>query len=983
MLTLKVVGRDVLELYENDPVNLTFQYSDIEKIQSSVGSYSQSFRIPATEANVDFFGTFFNVNEQGGYNPKRKKQAELFYNTVPIISGFIQLKQVFIQKERYADFEITFFGDTVDLARTIGDAKLKDLDLSAFDHLLNYTSYTFARVGALFSGKVRYGLIDKGRNFSNNGDGTPISASSPLELADFTPCLRVREVVNAIFEDNGFVLDSDFFSASAFDNYLTPFYNGQFNPATALDLDNYVMNVGLYVTAEVIASTGVGYYFPTGLLDSSPFFDAEGMYDTTTDIFTPPFNSWYSMEMNGLINCNYGIAGNFRICLYNSTDSVVVWQSETVLIENGENHQFLGDFVIQLSTTKGYKYAIWTDQPSSNFELLAGALGGGTYKSQLRVWDVTPPIEGQTVSLSANAPDIKQMDYLTSLQRMFNLVFVADKLNPKKIKIEPFNDYNSGGEIKDWTEKVDYSKDVVISPTTDIQSKKYQWTYSEGKDFVNKFYKENADRIYGRYLIEDGENDFSTSEQTIQPAFGAFPLSLISGTALKIHKAVDEKGERITDPLCWVVYGKNIIMNGIFINDNGTLRTEADFYYIGHYSELNPDVGDIDLNFGGEIPTYPIEANPYDNLYNTYWREYVNQLYSTEARILQAHFDLDVADISQFEFSDQIWIKDSYWRILSIDYSPNSKSTSKVKLIKILADVRACDWIPYQSNANGVITFIDENGTTGAPTQECCERFGYVYISGVCYQSFNTPVAPNTPSDPSNVIGEAIGSDIGLRVFAQGANIIAPNNPYSFVSGNDITIEADARNILAVGQWMDIAPITDIMATGSNVNAFVEGVHRGGGWWYDAIGTGSKGGAQMSVVPFIYEGDFDDTDEVELFIEGKNNNRLSIPNGSTMYCRFDIVVSTYNVAGGVPVDSQTLVFFDSFKKISNVASSHYATGTSPATVNIGTFGASNFILNVDTATDTTQHRLLMHNNGDTNTNKTRIICYQTFVMASW
>jgi hypothetical protein len=983
MLILKVGKLKYLELYENDPVNLTFQYSDIEKIQSSVGSYSQSFRIPATQNNIDFFGTFFNVNEQGGFNTKRKQPAEMFFNTVPIASGFIQLRQVYIQKERYADFEITFFGDTVDLARTIGDQKLKDLDLSAFDHLLNYSNYTLARVGALFSGKVRYGLIDKGKNFSNIGNGQPITADQPLELADFTPCLRIREVVNAIFEDNDFVLDSDFFSDSALDNYLTPFYNGAESPQTSVYLDDYTMLVGLYVTLESFAISGASYYFPSTFVDTGSFWDTQAQYDTTTDILNTDYSAWFSVGMTGRINCGYGVGGNFRICLYNNTDGEVVWQSETVMIESGGTHSFIGDFVVQLYSSIDYKYAIWTDQPSSNFDLIAGEYADGFWNTSLRIYDMTEPFNGQTVSLSANAPDIKQMDYLTSLQKMFNLVFVADKLNPKKITIEPFKDYNSGGQIKDWTELLDYGKDVVIKPTTDIQAKEYEWTYSEGKDYVNKFYKDNADRIYGRYLIEDGENDFSTGSKKVQPKFGAFPLSPVQGTGLKIFKAIDEKGAAIKEPLCHVVYGKNISMNGIFIDDNGTLRTEADFYYIGHYSELNPDVGDIDLNFGGEIPTYPIEANPYDNLYNTYWREYVNQLYSTEARMLQAHFDLDVADISQFEFSDQIWIKDSYWRILSIDYSPNSKSTSKVKLIKILADVRACDWIPYSSNVNGVITFIDENGTTGAPTQECCERFGYVYISGVCYQSFNTPVAPADTYDPSIIVGEAINSEVGLRVFAQGANIIAPNNPYSYIGGNDITLEAGGRNILALGQWMDVAPIADIMATGSNVNAFVEGIHRGGGWWYDAIGTGSKGGAQMSVVPFIYEGDFDDTDEVELFIEGKNNNRLSIPNGSTMYCRFDIVVSTYNVAGGVPVDSQTLVFFDSFKKISNVASSHYATGTSPATVNIGTFGASNFILNVDTATDTTQHRLLMHNNGDTNTYKNRIVCYLTCLLASW
>lgn len=983
MLTIRVVGRDYLDLYENDPVNLKLQYADIEKIQSSVGSYSQSFRIPATQNNVDFFGTFFNVNEEGGYNPKRKKKAELFYNTIPIVSGFIQLKQVYVQKERYADFEITFFGDTVDLSRTIGDKKLKDLDLSAYDHLLNYANYTLARVGALFSGKVRYGLIDKGKNFSNQGQGTPINAANPLELANFTPCLRVREVVNAIFADNGFILDSDFLAHADFDNYLTPFYNGQSNPSTALPLDNYIMNVGRNPVSETIAATGAGLYYPTTFINTTPFYDAEGMYDTATDVFTPPFNSGYLMMITGKITCAYGVGGNFNIQIYNTTDGVTVWQSETVLLENGETYQFIGEPLLLLYSSKAYKYAIWTNQPSSNFELYGGELGGGTHRSAWRVLSVAPPIEGQTVSLATNAPDIKQMDYLTSLQKMFNLVFVADKNNPKKITVEPFNDYNSGGEIKDWSEYVDYSKDVVIKPTTDIQFKKYEWTYSEGKDYVNKFYKDNAGRIYGRYLIEDSENDFSTSELTIKPEFGAFPLSIVPGTAIKVFKAIDDKGERITEPPCFVVYGKNITFTGIFISDNGTLRTEADFYYIGHYSELTPGVEDIDLNFGGEIPTYPIEANPYNNLYNTYWRGYVNQLYSTEARMMEAYFDLSTVEIANFKFSDQIWIKDSYWRILSIDYSPTERSTSKVTLIKILADVRACAELPYQSNVNGVVTFIDEAGVTGPPSQECCERFGYVYVSGKCYQSFNTPIAPADTYDPSIIVGEAINSDVGLRVFAQGANIIAPNNPYSFIGGSDITLQSGGTNQIAVGQWIDVAPIANILATGSNVNAFVEGIHRGGGWWYDAVGTRQKGAAQRSVIPFIYEGSFADTDTVELFIEGKNNNRLSIPNGSTMYIRADIVVSTYNAAGAAVVNTQTLVFFDAFKKISNVATSNYAVDTSPATVNIGSFGASNMILNVDTATDTTQHRIKMHNNGDTNTYTTRIVCYLTSILATW
>ena len=55
-----------------------------------------------------------------------------------------------------------------------------------------------------------------------------------------------------------------------------------------------------------------------------------------------------------------------------------------------------------------------------------------------------------------------QFDYLTSLQKLYNLVFIPDELRPGHFHIETFADYMSAGDTKDWTSKVDYGKDVVI-----------------------------------------------------------------------------------------------------------------------------------------------------------------------------------------------------------------------------------------------------------------------------------------------------------------------------------------------------------------------------------------------------------------------------------------------------------------------------------------------------------------------------------------
>ena len=139
MLRLTIEGNEI-ELYENEPINLSYQFSNIQEINASASSFSQTFRVPLTKKNQDYFGA---VNEFGlitTWDPKTKASAELTSSTIPIMRGFIQVKGVYVQKGKYADVEIVFFGETANLSRDIGDGMLTDLDLSSFNHTLNATN---------------------------------------------------------------------------------------------------------------------------------------------------------------------------------------------------------------------------------------------------------------------------------------------------------------------------------------------------------------------------------------------------------------------------------------------------------------------------------------------------------------------------------------------------------------------------------------------------------------------------------------------------------------------------------------------------------------------------------------------------------------------------------------------------------------------------------------------------------------------------
>ena len=480
MLELKVYDGSeeyYLELYVNDPVNLKYQFTDIEEIQKASGSYSQSFRVPATDKNVQLFGTFFQSNTVEGFNPKRKKQAELYYNTIPILTGFIQLKSAYIQKENYADFEIVFFGESVNLARTLGDKKLKDLDLSAYDHTVNYANAVLSWAGSLFSGDVRYGLLDK-YNWSNNGNGVAITEASPIYAGQMTLFLRVEALLDKIAEDNGFTFESNW--KATLDNYYVPMINGA---QVILGQDGYSSEsfyAGITANQSTFVSGLTEYLVPSMDDSTAPFFDNGGNF--ASNIYSPSNTQELEYEVRAIVRNDSGnaVAGTARVGIQNITDGVNIVVSDAVQIPVGQTLVVQTSGSVVLEASKEYRLIVILEASSGSWTIFDDLFGA--YYTGFRVTNLIPYV-GYNASLQSNAPDIKQIDFLTSLQKMFNLVFVPDKLDPKKIKIEPFDDFVTGGSIKDWTDYLDYSKDVVIEPTTDIQSKNYEWTYSKDKDF--------------------------------------------------------------------------------------------------------------------------------------------------------------------------------------------------------------------------------------------------------------------------------------------------------------------------------------------------------------------------------------------------------------------------------------------------------------------------------------------------------------------
>ena len=744
MLRLTIDGNEI-ELYENEPVNLSYQFSNLQEINASSSNFSQTFRVPLTKKNQDYFGA---VNEFGlipDWDPKTKVDAELSYNTIPVMRGFVQVKSVYVQKGKYADVEIVFFGETANLSRDIGDGMLSDLDLSSYDHTLNATNIEASWAGTLSSGAIRYGLPDKGQNWFANQTDNIWTSSNPLEHGDFTPYFRAAKLMEEILSSAGYTMDSEFFENRDNEDIYLLMNRGNRSVIGTDNPETETMLVGLSTDLTGLSAHNPGAAI-TAWSESTPFYDT-GANFSGGSTFTAPFRAYYTFRINLYGRTN---ATNHAFSVWLEKTSVTptetVWEildNYPGLAFNDQVHNFTSDPIL-LNTGDAVK--IYYEMAASSEVLNLD--GDNTISPQSTWWqvlDITDPTSGQTVDVEANMPEMKQIDFVSGLQKMFNLVFIPDRNNPKKLYIEPFNDYLAAGTKKDWTNKIDLSKDLTIEPTTDLQSRRYEWTHSNGKDLVNDLVFKNASRVYGRYRVDDPENDFASGTKEIKSPFAPHVASYIPGTQYAVHRMLvdtDQTDKRIKDPLPRLAYwnGQN---NGTiyYYNDaNSAVTTLSRYPAFSQYSDLYASVTDDDLGFGTERPFHLVEANPVNTLYFKYWTPFVNQLYSSDARKLTAFFRLTRAELATFEFSDKIYLKDTYWRILSISYDATSEDLVKVELLKVLSDIRDCSHIPNGiDKATGEITFETPTGSTVTTAPEkCCVKYGYVFDASTskCYQPF-------------------------------------------------------------------------------------------------------------------------------------------------------------------------------------------------------------------------------------------------------
>ena len=937
-----------LDLQEEPNVSINYKFSELSDPSVRKGSYSQTFKLPFTDNNNQFFQEWYNVNlETLVFSAREAFDVVLYVGTIPQFEGLLHLKAVY-KKAGY--YEVVILSSIAHLFTNIGEKRLKDVFIQAngsytdeYNHTYDYTTSTNNvlynswtntlqnTAGTTLSdgtvAKIVYpmsinipgfyydvtwdsdGFWEDGTflrltqdvidDLISQGMVTPTSLwSKSVSFGQFKPAIQIRELFQKIIAQAGMSYTSTFIDSTYFRKiYMT--LGGFSGTPSAVTVRNEDAPSGAFTVGHDVEQLNFTAWLPEW--DGSyevilPYWqsikanigtdatcmyynDFDGLWDDVggglyyfhkADVSMTELYIRHYIELENIGGVNYGgipspfVTLNYKVVGYDpSTNSALGTISTGVRSIQLTNTNFNGfvNYTLDISEMPPNTHAYVMFKPgqigratdasaTARFFKKAitpvGCAGVLSSVTLLAIWGhFTQGAYGAVIDVPANVdPEITQKEFLKDIIQRFNLVILTNPDDDTNLLIEPYNDFIASGVLKNWTDKLDVSKEMVVKDTSEIQKKTIHFTDQEDDDLYNNSIRENFPQanVYGNIKIQEHNNEFALGELKNEPLFAPYINSVV-------FKGPDESDGTMLNMVVQYEFTSDASL--IDLKEGWIVKPTKPklFWYNGTPTEIKRDGYDASINL--HTPTastinafklydFPVctpfditpgdgsnpdneytltpdnkslywNANPplygsqlvynYTNSYGSwfknslfglYWRAFIDNIYNKDARIMECYMNLNEVDIFQFSFADEIFIKDSYWRILEItNYQVGAKASTKVKLIKSLDTLSTntgCDYVLGEINGNnvsaGYYVWCPENDP------DCVPVIGNpqtgLYVQPDCCTANGGLVAWNETANASSGLYPCLANAGSLPLIKQSAmssiSLINPNQLKSVIS---------------------------------------------------------------------------------------------------------------------------------------------------------------------------------------------------------
>ena len=661
---------------------LTFTVDDVRDFTGKNTSFSKTIVLPGTARNNKLFGHIFDIKQGNqyndgaaniGYNFNAAKAARAFImqDQIQQFKGILRLLEIIVDRGS-VEYEVAIFGELSGLVLKMGNRKLTDLDMSANDHTFNTANITGSWDNANAGSGYYYPLIDYG-GYSTDKQNWNVNT--------FRPALFAKEYIDKIFAAAGYTFDCDLFDTDRFKRLIVP-YNRKVLTSLNTDALEADIAVDQIVVDDVTNSAFISFDTVT-----SSFFTPSGGNTAFT----------YNPAGSAAITCNFRLIGSYIAGGYSAIDVTFYKNAEILFTQSfPANATIVGVTIDQSINTNINQNDVLSFEVVASGSPITGdnfTIDSMTFDVLFQVSQQVPVTIGDTVRGNDCIPaNILQVDFFSSIVKLFNL-YVYDDINKENhVIIKPYVDFydvNDAGE--DWTFRLDRGRPVRIKPMSELNARYYEFKLKADNDYYNDLYRKRYNEGYGDRIF-DSEFEFANDKETIELIFSGTPLVGYGGedkvysTIFKLNNNVEEQmdhnirllqADKVTGVTSWSIYaapsGTTVIASGL-----------TSYGYAGHFN--NPDAPSNDLNFGvpAELFFTLVSGDITVNQFNVYWSPYMAEITDKDSKLLTGFFKFEPADIYKLDFSKYVYLDGVLFRISKItDYNPAQPDTCAVELLKV------------------------------------------------------------------------------------------------------------------------------------------------------------------------------------------------------------------------------------------------------------------------------------------------------------
>ena len=165
-IQLYIEGQRV-DMFKDESVTITQSIQNVKDPSKIFTDFSKTFNLPASKTNNKIFKHYYNFDIVGGFDARTKKDSNIELNNAPFRTGKIKLEGVDLKDNKPHTYKITFFGNTVTLKDTLGEDKLGNL--AWLDNFVQPYSSLYVK-----------NILQNGKNITVGGTSYPNAITCPL-----------------------------------------------------------------------------------------------------------------------------------------------------------------------------------------------------------------------------------------------------------------------------------------------------------------------------------------------------------------------------------------------------------------------------------------------------------------------------------------------------------------------------------------------------------------------------------------------------------------------------------------------------------------------------------------------------------------------------------------------------------------------------------------------------------------------------------